>query len=193
MPVIPLSLANSITQAQGTDLIAADQAILAAIGTLSNPDANAVTSKLTSLLSAVGNKTLADSLINFLSLIRSTLGASGDTPAASPTATANIIPILKLISKYLQQSNSKSTTATQVVTAVGLASGPAIAAGDKTLWTVGNFTSATIWLGYGKVAVVNSGFPIYPNTCWVDEFDFGGIVNAIGTSAVNAEVTVFTA
>ncbi len=152
MPVLPLSITSAVTQAQGADLVAANQAILAAIGPLTSADANAVTSKLTSLLSAVGNKTLADSLINFLHLIRSTLGTSADTPAASPTATANIIPILKLISKYMQQINSKATVATQVATAVGLTSGPAIAAGDKTIsiW----FFSAAGLMNFGLMPLM---------------------------------------
>ncbi|MCP2727349.1 hypothetical protein [Limnofasciculus baicalensis] len=82
MPVLPLSLTNAITQAQGADLVAADQAILAAIGPLVGADANAVTSKLTSLLSAVGNKTLVDSLINFLSLKRSQIEVTGHSELA---------------------------------------------------------------------------------------------------------------
>ena len=192
MATLPLTLTSAISSAQGADIVAADQAILAAIGSLSSPDVNAVTSKLTSLLSSVGNKTLADSLINFLSLIRSTLGTSADAAATSPTSTANIIPILKLISSYLQLIVRQSGTATQTLTAVAVTSGPIIASGAKNMWTISNYSANTIWLGYGKAAVVNSGYPIFPNTCWIDEFNFTGIVNGLSTVAGNVESTIFT-
>ena len=56
MPQIPLVLANAMTQQQGTDLIALETSVQAAIGILTSPDSASINAKLSTVVNKIGEK-----------------------------------------------------------------------------------------------------------------------------------------
>ncbi len=193
MTVIPLTLANAMTQQQGSDLLTLETAIQAAIGLLVSPDPASVNARLANVVSRIGDKTTADTLLKFLSDLQGGLGLSTSTAAAGPSSNSTAIGFLKLISSYLQIQTGMASVCTKAAVALSTTSAPVISSGSKLTWMITNPTNSPIYIEYGSAATVAGGHPILAQSAWLDDFHYIGLVSAIAASGTpSIDYRVFT-
>lgn len=193
MPLLPLSVVQTMTQQQGADTIAAIQIVQTVIGLLSSPDPNSANAKLNSIIASLGTGSTAGTLLKYASDTTSGLGVSTSSAATSPTSSSTAIGFLKLISSYLQTMNKNSSVCTKATAALTTTSGPIITSGVKNIWMIANTNSSPIYIEYGAAATVAGGIPIYSQMALIDDFDFTGAINGIvATGTLSVDYRVFT-